>query len=216
MPNFCYIYLHGFASSPRSQKARDLSDRFFHQGIPLVVPDLNQGDFFNLSLSRQIHQVKALFPPMPTPVILIGSSFGGLTAAWLAQSQLQVARIVLLAPAFQFLSHWLPRLGPTQVQRWQAEQALQVYHYGAEQMLPLGYQFLEDADRYQENSLQRPVPTLILHGIHDEVIPIQASRDYTASRPWASLIELDSDHSLGNVRGEIWEAIQTFCPLKRS
>ena len=59
----------------------------------------------------------------------------------------------------------------------------------------------------------RPVPTLILHGCEDEVIPIQASRDFTRQRPWVQLIELNSDHSLGNVLPEIWQAIQIFCQL---
>ncbi len=73
-----YIYLHGFASGPRSQKARDLGDQFARLNIPLTIPDLNQGDFTHLTLTRQIKQVEALFPPAPTPVTLIGSSFGGL------------------------------------------------------------------------------------------------------------------------------------------
>jgi hypothetical protein len=51
------------------------------------------------------------------------------------------------------------------------------------------------------------VPTLILHGRHDEVIPIAATRDYASVRPWVKLIELDSDHGLIDVMPQIWEAI---------
>ncbi|MBW4549590.1 MAG: alpha/beta fold hydrolase [Aphanocapsa sp. GSE-SYN-MK-11-07L] len=95
-----YIYLHGFASGPKSTKAVYLSDRFANAGVPLVVPDLNQDNFYHLTLSRQIAQVEALLP-VDTPITLIGSSFGGLTAAWVAQRCPQVARLILLAPAFQ-------------------------------------------------------------------------------------------------------------------
>lgn len=207
-----YIYLHGFASSPRSAKAQYLRDRFQTHHINLLTPDLNQEDFSHLTLTRQIQQVQAL-PLNRVPTTLIGSSFGGLTAAWVGEQQLQVQRLVLLAPAFDFLSNWLPRLGEEQVRRWQSEQYLQVYHYGEEKNLPLNYEFLTDASHYQEEQLQRPIPTLILHGWHDQVIPIQASRNFAAQRPWVKLLELDSDHALGNVQNEIWQAVQEFCQL---
>ncbi|MHC5714250.1 MAG: YqiA/YcfP family alpha/beta fold hydrolase, partial [Nostoc sp.] len=40
-----YIYIHGFASSPNSAKARDISDRFTQIQTKLKIPDLNAGDF---------------------------------------------------------------------------------------------------------------------------------------------------------------------------
>jgi uncharacterized protein len=208
-----FIYLHGFASSPQSAKARYLGDRFQSLKINLNTPDLNQGDFTHLTLSRQMQQVTAAFPPMPQPVTLIGSSLGGLTAAWIGEHQPQVDRLVLLAPAFQFLAHWLPKLSTEQLQRWQTEQYLSVYHYSVQQMLPLHYSFVTDAAQYEDTKLQRPVPTLILHGRSDEVIPIQASRDFAVQRPWVKLIELDSDHALADVQPKIWQEIQTFCQL---
>jgi pimeloyl-ACP methyl ester carboxylesterase len=206
-----YIYLHGFASGPQSYKARVLSDRFFQLNIHLTIPDLNQGDFTHLTLTRQLRQTEALFPPSPCPITLVGSSFGGLTAAWLGQFHPQVDRLVLLAPAFRFLSHWLPKLGAEQVQRWQSEQYLSVYHYNEGKKLPLSYQFVEDAMQYQEETIQRPVPTLILHGKRDDVIPILASVDFAKNRPWVQLIELDSDHTLTDVSDEIWQGIREFC-----
>lgn len=211
--NPTYIYLHGFASSPQSAKARYLRDRFAALSLPLNVPDLNQGDFSHLTLTRQIQQVEAEFPPPPAPITLIGSSFGGLAAAWLGQLHPQVERLILLAPAFQFLRHWLPKLGEEQLQRWQAEVYLPVYHYGQMKTLPLNYKFIVDVSQYEERQLQRSVPTLILHGRDDEVIPILASRDFAADRPWVQLLELDSDHALSNVQAEIWEAICRFCHL---
>ena len=205
-----YIYLHGFASSPQSTKAQYLRDRFSKLNIPLIIPDLNQGDFSRLTLTRQHHQVAAQFPPSPTPVTIIGSSFGGLTAAYLGENT-QVQRLIFLAPAFEFLSHWLPKLGEQQLGQWQETGYLSVYHYGEGRTLPLHSQFLVDLHQYQENRLQRPVPTLILHGLDDEVIPIQSSRNYASDRPWVDLIKLESDHALTNVMPEVWQAIQEFC-----
>ncbi len=208
-----YIYLHGFASSPNSAKAQDMSDRFSQIQTKLIIPDLNAGDFSRLTITRQITQVVTEFPDNSVPVTLIGSSLGGLTAVHLAQHYPQVQCLVLLAPAFGFLSHWLPKLGNEAVQRWQQEKYLMVYHYGEKRSLPLSYDFVTDATQYQEEALQRPIPTLILHGKKDEVIPISASRDFVISRPWVKLLELDSDHSLVNVMAEIWQAIRLFCQL---
>jgi uncharacterized protein len=206
-----YIYLHGFASSPKSAKAQDINQRFAQMQIQLHIPDLNAGDFCQLTITRQLTQVAAAFPDNSQPVTLIGSSLGGLTSAHLAEKYPQVQRLILLAPAFGFLSHWLPKLGDEQIQRWETEQYLMLHHYGEKRSLPLSYNFVTDAAQYQEAQLQRPIPTLILHGTQDEVIPIAASREFARSRPWVELIELDSDHALGNVMTEIWQAIYRFC-----
>lgn len=208
-----YIYLHGFASSPKSAKAQEISHGFSQMQIKLNIPDLNAGDFSQLTITRQLTQVTATFPDNSTPIILIGSSLGGLTSAYLAQQSPQVQRLILLAPAFGFLSHWLPTLGNEKIQRWQQEQYLMVHHYGQRRSLPLSYNFVTDAAQYTETILQRPIPTLILHGKHDEVIPIAASREFARTRPWVELQELNSDHALANVMVEIWQAIYRFCQL---
>jgi uncharacterized protein len=208
-----FIYLHGFASSPQSAKATYLRDRFTEVQLSLCVPDLNQDDFSHLTMTRQLHQVATLLPSPPTPVTIIGSSLGGLTAAWLGQKYQQVQQLVLLAPAFEFLTHWLPRLGAAQLQQWQTDKYLQTYHYGEKRLLLLNYNFVLDASQYRETELSRPLPTLILHGIHDEVIPIHASRNFARHRPWVQLIELESDHALANVLPEIWDIIKNFCRL---
>ena len=204
-----YIYLHGFASSPNSAKAQYFCSAFAELAIDLKIPDLNQGNFSQLTITRQIEQILALFPPNPTPITLIGSSLGGLTAALLAEKSLQVQRLVLLAPAFEFLSHWLPQLGEAKLKQWQAEQQLMVYHYAEKRSLPLSYNFVIDAANYQDKLLLRPVPTLILHGCDDEVIPITASRNFASSRPWVQLIELNSNHALADVMTQ-WQQIKSF------
>ncbi|MBD2493357.1 YqiA/YcfP family alpha/beta fold hydrolase [Nostoc sp. FACHB-280] len=211
-PDWQYIYLHGFASSPKSAKAQAMGDRFHQISIQPNIPDLNAGDFSQLTITRQINQVAALLDNSK-PVTLIGSSLGGLVSAYLAEQYQQVQRLILLAPAFGFLSHWLPKLGDEAMKRWQQENYLMVYHYGEERSQPLSYDFVTDAQQYQEDMLQRPLPTLILHGKQDEVIPITASRKFANSRPWVKLIELESDHALGNVTEEIWQAIRLFCQL---
>lgn len=102
-------------------------------------------------------------------------------------------------------------LGQQQLEKWQSQKYLPVYHYGEQREVPLNYQFVADMAQYPEEKLMRSVPTLIVHGLHDTIVSIQASKNFADNRPWVQLMELEDDHSLGNVLGEIWEAMQKFC-----
>ncbi|MGK7897223.1 MAG: YqiA/YcfP family alpha/beta fold hydrolase [Xenococcus sp. (in: cyanobacteria)] len=208
-----YIYLHGFASSPQSYKAQYLFNCFREKGLDLQILDLNQNDFTNLTLTRQINQTVANFNNSDLPITLIGSSFGGLTSVWIAEEYYQIQRLVLLAPAFNFVNYWRKQLGQEQIEKWQESRFLSVYHYGQDKLLPLSYRFYEDINQYQESLLQRKIPTLIIHGTNDETIPIQASIDYVQQRPYVKLISLDSDHSLSNKMTVIWQEIKNFCSI---
>ncbi|NES01575.1 MAG: alpha/beta fold hydrolase [Okeania sp. SIO2F4] len=208
--NYTFIYLHGFASSPRSNKAIYLRDRFAEINIKLNVVDLNQDDFFNLTLSRQIHQIESEIKNKSTPIILIGSSFGGLTSTFLAERNPKIKAIILLAPAFNFFSHLRKSFGEEKLQKWRERGNYWIYHYGEKGYSLLSYDFIIDLMKYQDEKLRRALPTLIFHGLNDGTIPIQASRKFAVKRPWVELIELDSDHTLRNVMPTIWEEINQF------
>jgi uncharacterized protein len=207
-----YLYLHGFASGPRSIKSDYFCDRFAQKGIDLKIPDLNQGDFFDLTLTRQIHQCEVILANTQ-PWTIIGSSLGGLTAAWLGQRNSTVERLVLLAPAFEFLPHWQRQIGSAQLEQWQQNGSIEVYHHVEAQSVPLGYGFWTDVSQYDEAELDHPFPTLILHGVADEIIPIEASQRYVAGRPWCQLVEIHSDHGLTDMLPEIWTATENFCAI---
>ncbi|MEN9232887.1 MAG: YqiA/YcfP family alpha/beta fold hydrolase [Gloeomargarita sp. DG02_4_bins_56] len=214
MAEFSVIYIHGFASSPSSGKARYFREKFAELGIPVQIPDLNQGDFTHLTLTRQIQQITALLPP--TPTVLIGSSFGGLTAAFLAEEHRQISHMLLLAPAFGMIRYWRERLTPAQIQQWQVQGTMPVYHYGEGKELPLHYDFFADLQTYDDTQLSRCVPTLILHGEQDDVVPLQVSEIYAQSRPWVKLVKLEDDHSLKKDLPFIWQETCAFLELPPS
>jgi hypothetical protein len=213
MKNHRYIYLHGFSSGPGSSKAEYFRQCFSSLGISLIIPDLNQGDFPNLTLTRQLEQVKTILAGVNDGVTLIGSSFGGLTAAWLAQSHPQIENLILLAPAFNFLSQLQSLLGEEAMRQWQQDGFYQFYHYGENKSLPLDCRFILDLAQYQEQEINRVIPTLIIHGVRDVIIPVESSRVYRDTHPGVKLVELDSDHSLTDVLAEIWSMIlsDNFC-----
>jgi len=198
------IYLHGFASSPQSRKAQ-----YFAEKIPdLIIPDLNQNDFGHLTISRQIAQIEAL---LTEPSYIIGSSLGGLTAALLAEKfPDHVQKIVLMAPAFEFTKNWRKRLGEETLQNWKTEGYMPIFHYSEQREIPLHYDFFRDAETYCDSDFTNQTPTLILHGINDETVPISVSETYARDKAWVKFIALDSDHGLGDRLPTLCQETQTF------
>ncbi|GAA3569346.1 YqiA/YcfP family alpha/beta fold hydrolase [Marinobacter xestospongiae] len=76
------LYLHGFNSSPRSQKASELRDWLpqLHPGIELIVPELGFDPDQAYSRAADLIQARA-----GQPLGLIGSSLGGFYATALSQ-----------------------------------------------------------------------------------------------------------------------------------
>ncbi|MEJ5369832.1 MAG: YqiA/YcfP family alpha/beta fold hydrolase [Bryobacteraceae bacterium] len=201
------LYLHGFASSPQSSKALELARRFRAQGWPFEIPDLNGPDFRHLTLTAQLECIGRA--AAGEPVHLIGSSLGGYLAALYAARHPEVQKLILLAPAFGFARLYEESLGADLVERWRNEGVLRVMHYGLGTEVELGWQFLEDARRYEEEPAITQ-PCLIFHGTRDDVVPVSVSRQFARTRTCCQLFEVDSDHELRDQVDAIWEAGREF------
>ena len=69
------LYLHGFASSPASRKARFFAELLRAAGALVDIPDLAAGDFEHLTISGQLRVIERA--AAGNPVALMGSSMGG-------------------------------------------------------------------------------------------------------------------------------------------
>ena len=69
-----FIYLHGFASSPKSTKAVVFRERLTQLGHDVTVPALDEGDFTGLTITRQLEAIRCEVDRVIGNVILIGSS----------------------------------------------------------------------------------------------------------------------------------------------
>ncbi len=83
-----YIYLHGFASSINSVKAKFFKDKFTKHGSELVLIDLNTDDFTNVTVNKMIKIVAEEINKQD--VCIIGSSLGGLISLILAEENYNV------------------------------------------------------------------------------------------------------------------------------
>lgn len=206
-----YVYLHGFASSPQSNKAQFFRRRFAASGIELEIPCLDQGNFTGLTVSSQLEVIARTAGE--DPVTLLGSSLGGYLAAIYAARHNSVQSLVLLAPALQFPRRFRERYAPEELALWKRQGTVSVYHYGYAEERPLGFQIVEDASKYEDQP-EFPQPALILHGVHDDVVPIEISRVYTYGRPNVVLHEFESGHELTNVLEDLWSETERFLGLQ--
>ena len=204
------IYLHGFASSPSSRKACFFAERLRQAGATCDIPALDGGDFFGLTLSRQLAVIDAV--AAGERVTLIGSSMGGYLAALYAASHANVERVVLLAPAFGFARRWPQRLGEGVVARWRAEGSMEVFHYAAGEARRVSIALLDDGAQYPDFPQVRQ-PALLFHGRQDDVVPYTFSEEFQALHPAAQLHLFESGHELTDVLEPMWRLTAEFLGL---
>jgi pimeloyl-ACP methyl ester carboxylesterase len=209
------VYLHGFASSPRSTKVGYFTERFREHGIELRCPDLNQPDFAAMTISRMLEQLgREVTRPDAGAATLIGSSLGG-TLAILAAATFasRVDRLVLMAPAVMFAKPGHHLLPPERVDEWRRRGALPFFHYADNEERDLNFTFYEDSLRYDAFTAAFRQPALIFHGLRDASVDHRTVEAFASTRPNATLSLLDDDHQLIASLPRMWADIRQFVGL---
>jgi len=123
------LYLHGFASSPASWKARLLGEAMRERGLAdgFQCPSLSQVP------DEAVAQAEAIIAAASSPVTLVGSSLGGHYATFLAERH--GLRAVLINPAV------VDRLGPERlVGAHQHHHSGETFHFTREHAAQLAAQ----------------------------------------------------------------------------
>lgn len=164
IPSAVVLFLHGLESGPEGHKASAMREA----GMPVVAPD-HRG----MNLSERVRQTRWVLAAHRSS-LLVGSSYGGLAATYLAAVQPErFFGLVLAAPA-------LIRSEPP-------------------------------VDDPAELAIPETLPTIILHGRMDTLIPIEVSRQLAErSGPHVQLWELDDDHQLRGSTDRLLEAVRTL------
>lgn len=187
-----WLYLHGFASGPSSTKGVWLERAFAARGVPLERLDLRLPSFAHLRLSAMIDDVRARVVP---GTVVFGSSLGGLVAARVAEAEPGVVAAVLLAPAFRMAERWAAR-EPEAVAAWEREGWREVDDHTTGGKARIDWGFFADARATDRGWPEVGVPTLLVHGVRDDVVDIGHSRAWAASRPHVRMVEVDDGHEL--------------------
>jgi pimeloyl-ACP methyl ester carboxylesterase len=208
------VYLHGFASSPRSSKAGRFARECAKRGVGYACPDFNQPAFETLTVTRMVQQTGEAIATLGAPVALVGSSLGAFVALHVADRLPgAVERLVLLAPALDFGGNRLRQLGDHGVAEWKARGRLAVFHYADDVPRDVDYGLYEDAARFDALALQVAHPALVFQGTRDaSVDPGMVSR-WARTQPRVTLRMLDDDHQLTASIDSIWEESAAFLGL---
>lgn len=200
-----FLYLHGFASGPDSSKGVQLGRWFDAQGLSLERLNLRVPSMTYLRHSAMIEGVCETLGD--DPGVLIGSSLGGLTALRVAARCPNVLGLVLLAPAIGLASRWRARL-PIAVAQWQARGWMRVEDHAYGGLVDVDYGFLTDIEATDAVMPQVQVPTFIVHGTDDDVVPISASEEWAEGRANARLTRVRDGHQLAGSGAQIVAAVE--------
>jgi len=160
-------FLHGLDSSPQGTKGTLLREHYPDCWIPQLSSDVHE-------------RLEFLERAMPGPMLVVGSSLGGLTTILYAMRHPEMVRgMLLLAPAVG---------------------AKDQDFFTEEQQRVLGSLYIPQA-----------IPTVVIAGLRDEVIPVAAIRRLVERSPdqaRVELLEVDDDHNLHESLGLMLKEIE--------
>ncbi len=195
-----WLYLHGFASGPDSAKGRGLAEHYRRRGISLECLDLRIPSLEHLRLSQGMQHVRERIGGPHDRAVVFGSSLGGLTACRVAEEDARVSALVLLAPAFRMTERWRERMGRESWEAWKARGWLEMPDLARGGTARIDFGFVEDIDAVDARLGDWPdvrVPTLIIHGVGDEIVDVDLSRAWAKGKRHVRLVEVDDGHELG-------------------
>jgi pimeloyl-ACP methyl ester carboxylesterase len=210
------VYLHGFASSPASSKARRFGRELEARGVGFSCPDLNEPAFETLTVTRMLAQTRDAIERAERPVALVGSSLGAFVALHAADQDRagKVDRLVLLAPALDFGGNRLRQLGDQGIAEWRERGSLRVFHYALNEPRDVGFALYEDAARFDAFDIAPAPPTLVFQGRRDTVVDPRMVEMWAHGRPRVTLRLQDDDHQLAASVDTIWAESAEFFGLR--
>ena len=171
------VYLHGFNSSPMSEKARMFAGYCADNNVECVVPQLHHRP------AQAIKQVRQLLGDGDGDDTVVGSSMGGYYAAHLCQSRDNL-RAVLINPAVKLAHKLAEYVGQNQ----------QNYHNGEEYLFT--QQHLDEFAALDVPQLKDPARCLLMVQTGDEVLDYREAVAYYKGAQ--QIIEQGGDHSFTN------------------
>ncbi len=168
-PGTSVLYLHGFASSPNSQKIHSLRALLAPLGVELNTPDLNVPSFERLDFEAMVRRAGEAGG---APRAIVGSSLGSVVALEVVRRGLHLP-LVLIAPGLGIRDQWLAKLPPGD--------PVEIFNYAQGRTMPIHRAFFEQMSRVDVDRQPPPVPVTIFMGRLDETIKFER-----VARVWES------------------------------
>ena len=223
-----WVFLHGLGSDRQGEKIQRFRDHLAGRGPGSLALDFtghgeSGGDCRGLSLTRNLEDigraVSFLREEAPdAPLILVGSSMGGIAALWYAALHPAAVRLVFaLAPAFLMAARFAASLSAAARRDWSVDGFLPVSV--GDRDLEIGWGIVEDEGGYPMERLAADLrtPALLIHGAQDAVVPPELSQDFARSCPAAEVVEIEGgDHRLSEAKDLLFEIMWTAASGERS
>ena len=216
------VYVHGFGSSQKGEKAEFFRRRCLAFGFDFLSFDLrghgsSSGAMLDLTLTRCLEDLAAVGAFLDSESrrrrILLGSSMGGLVGLWHAAREPDaLVAGLFIAPAVGLAEDFADRLGEEGMTRWREEGALAVVNELGS--FEVGWQLAVDLERYSSARLAElhRVPSLVFQGRLDDRVAWKRVADFCEVAGDAARLRLfaDGDHRLLERRFEIWDEMRSF------
>ena len=185
------LWAHGLEGSPNGSKPTWIIENL---GWDVVSIDMSQNGW---TIAEQTKVVYDKIFEIDDFDLIMGSSYGGLAIANAANRILdRDMRIVLMAPAFGLAENFQNVVGKEGLVEWENSGYRPYFHHGLDKEIKLNWDFMISARKMSWPEIKHP--TVIIHGLSDEIVPIESSRKVAGSSSKAELIEVEDGHRLGN------------------
>jgi uncharacterized protein len=179
------ILAHGFSTGKGGKTYVSLEEILNKKEISTFRFDFyghgeSEGFFENITTSRAVDDVLAAFKFLKglgyRKIGLMGSSFGGMVSI-LAAAQSNPYILALKSPVSDYKKVPLTKKGEDEIQDWKKKGVIEIESVNHERRL-LSYAFFEDAVKINayESARGITVPTLIVHGRADKIVPVEQSQ----------------------------------------
>ncbi len=217
------VFLHGLLSDADGTKSMHFWNEAIRMNRSWIRFDMrghgkSDGRFEEFKISRALEDTSLVLSRFPDrPKVLVGSSMGGWTAAQVALDvTMNIAGIVILAPAFGFIHRIYDGMSPEEQQVWKDKQIMRFESPAMEEDFSLSYEAVTDSRL--NNPFAVPVnynhPVHIFHGSLDDVVPVKQSlefKNHASSHVELNIIE-GGDHRLTDHIDAITKTVNNVWP----
>lgn len=196
------LIIHGFAGGTYDEESLlfylqpKLEFDVYNFTLPGHMTNLSSDVVYTDWIDAVDERIKRLCDLGYSKIYLVGHSMGGVLATHAATKYSQVKKLVLVAPAFKYLSSEdendlvkTIKMGPDIIKTYQMKEVVSRF---LKVSISQYKEFKKLVNISQENPKKINVPTLIIHGTADQIVPYQSSEkifeEMTCSK-W--LVEID-------------------------
>jgi len=199
--NLIVVLCHGFDTSMQSTTYLRVEKALNEKGFATLRFDFfghgeSDGKFEDITISEAVDDALQAIAFVKSrgfqKIALFGSSFGGMAALLAAAKSPGLQLLALKSPVSDYLGKLLADEDKIGIEQWK-KQGFTWHETSKRGKLKLNYSFVEDAENVSgfEEAGKIKVPTLIVHGNQDKIVPIEQSRKTASLIPNCRLEEIE-------------------------